>query len=274
MCVYNGQRVTKVEFIELKKLEKAIKDIDALKRPVVNAIECAPLAVIKPTLDKTNFDIVTMEWSFLPSNVRNRDQAKEFRKKYDTENAKGEELLLIGENGKEKMFRKSALERRCLIISDRYYEWRHIYRKNKRTGENLKTPDKFPYQIMVKDRPYFYIAGVYNNWTDQDSGENVDTIAMVTTAANELAAKVHNSKERMPTILPDDLAWEWAMEDLTEQRITELATYQMPQELMVAETINQKFQQSPTEIPYLVTYPEIEALDNPGSFKPAQMSLF
>jgi hypothetical protein len=108
----------------------------------------------------------------------------------------GEELLMIDVNGKHKMFRQAALERRCLIISDRYYEWRHIHRISKRTGQRVKNPDKYPYQIMVKDRPYFYIAGVYNNWTDQDTGENVDTLAMVTTAANELTAKVHNSKER------------------------------------------------------------------------------
>ncbi|NPA10591.1 MAG: hypothetical protein GXO46_16580 [Chlorobi bacterium] len=40
--------------------------------------------------------------------------------------------------GREKMFRKAALERRCLILSSEFYEWRHIYRLNKKNNQRLK----------------------------------------------------------------------------------------------------------------------------------------
>lgn len=37
-------------------------------------------------------------------------------------------------------------------------------------------------------------------------------------------------------MLPDELAWEWMMQDLSEERITELATYQINTSEMEAYT--------------------------------------
>jgi putative SOS response-associated peptidase YedK len=39
-------------------------------------------------------------------------------------------------------------------------------------------------------------------------------VALVTTEANPLMRQIHNSKNLMPTMLPDELAWEWMMQDL------------------------------------------------------------
>jgi putative SOS response-associated peptidase YedK len=50
----------------------------------------------------------------------------------------------------------------------------------------------------------------------------VDTCAIVTTQANLFMEQIHNSKKRMPTILTDDLAWEWMFGKLTEKRISEI----------------------------------------------------
>ncbi|MGK6342473.1 SOS response-associated peptidase [Chryseobacterium sp. DT-3] len=211
------------------------------------------IAVLKPTDDRCNFDIVQMEWGFIPSYVKNREAVQKMRfgykdnmgkwhQPYTTLNAKGEELLLKDEStGREKMFRKAALERRCLILSSEFYEWRHIYRLNKRTNQPVKTPDTYPYHIGLKGKEYFFIAAIWQNWTDKDTGETVDTVALVTTEANSLMRQIHNSKNRMPTMLPDELAWEWMMEDLTEQRITEIATYQIKAANMDAYTVEKEF---------------------------------
>ncbi|RTZ49305.1 hypothetical protein EJ377_01020 [Chryseobacterium arthrosphaerae] len=82
----------------------------------------------------------------------------------------------------------------------------------------------------------FFIAAIWQNWTDKDTGETVDTVALVTTEANPLMRQIHNSKNLMPTMLPDELAWEWMMQDLSEERITELATYQINTSEMEAYT--------------------------------------
>ncbi|KMQ65185.1 hypothetical protein ACM46_09310 [Chryseobacterium angstadtii] len=155
--------------------------------------------------------------------------------------------MLIDENsGKEKMFRKAALDRRCLILSSEFYEWRHIYRLNKKTNQPLKTADKYPYHIGLKDKEYFFIAAIWQNWIDKETGETIDCVALVTTEANSLMRQIHNSKKRMPTMLPDDLAWEWMMEDLDEKRITELATYQINPTEMVAYTVEKEFKTTGT----------------------------
>lgn len=258
MCYYNGQRVSRAEFIRLMALEKAVMNYDFLDQELHDGFSYGNIAVLKPTEDKCNFDIVQMEWGFIPSYVKNREELSKMRhgykdargqwhKPYITLNARGEELLQIDEStGKEKVYRKAALDRRCLILSSEFYEWQHIYRKNKRTGEDLKTPDKYPYHIGLKNKEYFFIAAIWQNWTDKETGETVDTVALVTTDANSLMKQIHNSQNRMPTMLPDELAWEWMMEDLSEERITELATYQISAKEMEAYTVEKDFKTTGT----------------------------
>ncbi|WP_100075151.1 SOS response-associated peptidase [Chryseobacterium camelliae] len=271
MCYYNGQRVSREEFIRLMDLEKAVMNYDFLDQEIHEGFNYGNIAVLRPTEDRCNFDIVQMEWGFIPSYIKNREDVKKmrfgykdstgkWRQPYTTLNAKGEELILIDENtGREKMFRKAALERRCLILSSEFYEWRHIHRLNKKTNLPLKTADKYPYHIGLKDKAYFFIAAIWQNWTDKDTGETVDTVALVTTEANSLMRQIHNSKNRMPTMLPDELAWEWMMEDLTEQRITEIATYQIKASDMDAYTVEKDFRTtgSPSKVFVYSEVPEL-----------------
>jgi putative SOS response-associated peptidase YedK len=44
---------------------------------------------------------------------------------------------------------------------------------------------------------------------DQDSGEIENTFSIITTRANPLLEEIHNSKKRMPVILPEDKEMEW-----------------------------------------------------------------
>ena len=48
----------------------------------------------------------------------------------------------------------------------------------------------------------------------------------------------------MPTMLPDELAWKWIMSDLSEEQITELATYQIDPKEMQAYTVEKDFKTS------------------------------
>lgn len=250
MCYYNGTRVSREDFIRLKQLEKAASAIN-LYRPMQSGFDYSDYPVIKPT-SNCDWEITTMEWGFLPDKwfgkeIDTRAKAERFRKGFPnlsgkmepgitTLNAMAEELLLPG-----KIYRESALQRRCLIFSSGFYEWRHVYRTNKKTGLPLKTPDKYPYHIRVKDAKYFFMAGIWKPWTDKETGETVDTFSLVTTKANKLMEQVHNSKMRMPTILMEELAGEWISDGLSEERITELATNQLPAEQMEAYTIQKDF---------------------------------
>ena len=249
MCYYNGQKVTREEYIRLKQLEKLVANYDFLNRDLQVGFDYNMNAVLKPIPDKEDFDIVQMEWGFIPHYLKTREDVFKMRNGYKdatgkfrppiiTLNAVCEELLLPG-----KIYREATLKRRCLILSTGFFEWRHIFPLNKRTGEPLKTAIKYPYYISLKNKNYFYMAGIWQPWTDKVTGEYVETFAIVTTKANKLMEQVHNSKKRMPTILNDDLAYEWMFGNLDEQRILEIAASQYPSEEMQACTIAKDFRE-------------------------------
>ena len=144
-------------------------------------------------------------------------------------NARSETIL------SSRMFRVAALNRRCLVIASHFFEWRHY------KPESAKKDIAFPYLIGVNDADYFYMAGIYNSYTNENTGVVLNSFAIVTTQANELMELVHNKKKRMPTILNEDLAHEWIFGDLTEKRIKEIASYKLPSENMFAHTIAKDF---------------------------------
>ena len=100
------------------------------------------------------------------------------------------------------MFRDAALKRRCLIPASYFFEWRHF------KAPEEKKPVTYPYTIGVKDQEYFYIAGIWQHWIDKSTGERIETVALITTAANTVMSQIHNTKNRMPTILPEELAYD------------------------------------------------------------------
>jgi putative SOS response-associated peptidase YedK len=191
-----------------------------------------------------------MEWGFIPHYMPNRSALFDFRHgsknpatgKFQppivTLNAIGEEVL------EKPMFKKAVLEKRCLVYSSGFYEWQHVYPINKRTGQPLKTPNKIPHFIHLKEQPYFFMAGIWSSWTDQQTGEMVNSFAILTTEANALMENIHNSKRRMPVILPESLAVEWTNPLLATERISELARYQFSTEAMTAYPIAKDFTSS------------------------------
>lgn len=82
-------------------------------------------------------------------------------------------------------FRAAMRHRRCLVPADGFYEW---------TG---RPGSKQPHLIRVKSGKLFAFAGIYENWLGAD-GSEIETMAILTTAANSEMAAVH---DRMPVIL-------------------------------------------------------------------------
>ena len=228
MCNFMGFRVSRDTFIQLKQIEKELGTLAALE-VYKDGFRYSDSTVIRAKGD--DIEIVNMHWEFIPHWIKTEADLHAQRKKgIPLLNARSETLL------ESKMFRKAALKRRCLVLATHFYEWRHYQPE----GEKKKIA--YPYVIGVKDeREYFYMAGIWQPWTDQSTGETIDTFAIVTTTANPLMAQVHNSKERMPTILPDDLAHEWIFSDLSEERIREIAAFQFPASGMFTYPIRKDF---------------------------------
>jgi len=204
--------------------------------------------------------LALMMWGFLPNNVRNFEEADRFWNGYKDDNGRWNKgfitLNAVGEELFDKsLYKDAALNRRCIVFADGFYEWHHYYPMGKK-GQTLKTPTKYPHHIFLKDNPVPFVpmAGIWNPWkheeVDKETGE-IETIvtptfAIVTSKANELMAKIHNSKLRMPNILTPELAEEWLQDGLTENRITEIASYQYPAQKMSAFTIPRNFQEIST----------------------------
>jgi putative SOS response-associated peptidase YedK len=246
MCYYNGVKVTRSELIRLKQLEKAIAQLDFLNRPMIIGFDYSPAPVLKRIPGKVDFEITQMEWGFIPPYLKNREAVDKFRNGYKdangkfhppitTLNAVGEEMLQPG-----KMYRDAALNRRCLVLSSGFYEWRHVQAIGK-LGKPLKTTVKYPYHIVLPGKELFFMAGIWQSWTDKDTGETVDTFAIVTTAANKLMQQIHNSKMRMPLILSEDQAWEWLFGELSEDDIKRIVAAPVAAEQMSAYTIAKDF---------------------------------
>jgi len=87
-------------------------------------------------------------------------------------------------------FRNALKRRRCLIVADGFYEW-----------QKQPSGGKVPMFITLKDRQPFGFAGLYETWTEPESGESLVSCTIVTGPANEFMESIH---ERMPIILPAD----------------------------------------------------------------------
>ena len=91
-------------------------------------------------------------------------------------------------------YRNAYKHRRCLVLADGFYEWR-------RQGD-VKTP----YYISLASGEPFALAGLWENWTDKESGESLQTTTLITTEANDFMAPLHH---RMPVILEAATATDW-----------------------------------------------------------------
>lgn len=120
-------------------------------------------------------------WGLIPSWATNKKIALK------TLNAKIETLT-------EKPSFKDLTQNRCLVWATGFYEWQWLDRKGKQ---------KQKYLITLKDQPLFAFAGLFS------TGETHKTFTILTTAANEVMAKIHNTKKRMPVLLPREKQSDW-----------------------------------------------------------------
>jgi len=94
------------------------------------------------------------------------------------------------------MFRKSLLDRRCVIPSSGFYEWK---RTGERYGKN-RGDKKEKYLLRIPDENKLYMAGFWNEFKDI-TGASYSAFNILTTAANDSVAEIH---DRMPVILSED----------------------------------------------------------------------
>ncbi len=158
-----------------------------------------------------------LEWGLVPHWIKGPDEAREIRTK--TMNARGESVL------EKPSFRDPARRGRCLVLADGFFEWREVRGK------------RYPYYIRLKGEEAFALAGISDRWRDPTSGKEARTFSVLTTEANPLLERIHNTKKRMPVILPGDLEGKWIGEGLGDDEIRSMLT-PFDQSLMEAHTVS------------------------------------
>jgi len=175
-----------LEHPEWMKKRFAIKGKVPEVKPNYNAAPTQDMPVVVQK-DKANA-IEIMRWGLQP--VWAKDQPNFAWKTF---NARAETLQ------EKPMWKGPFKKHRCLVPATGYYEWQKIDSKTKQ-----------PYFFYLEDHEMFAFAGLYDEWTDKDSGEITRTYSIVTTSPNKIQSPIH---DRMPVILNQDEESVWLDSD-------------------------------------------------------------
>lgn len=85
--------------------------------------------------------------------------------------------------------------RRCIIPASGYYEWHAV------EGDKPQ-----PWYFTAKQEPILGIAGLWDEWTDSETGKPLLSCTMAITEPNAFVAEVH---DRMPVLLRPEQHEDW-----------------------------------------------------------------
>jgi putative SOS response-associated peptidase YedK len=130
-----------------------------------------------------------LKWGLIPSWTKSTNDANTIR--YKTFNARSESI------DTKPSFSSSFRLKRCLIPLKGFFEWQHV-------GN-----EKIPWYIYHSEDEILSIAGLYDEWVENKTGDIRKTFSIITTDANDLMSEIHNSAKRMPVILdkPEEKRW-------------------------------------------------------------------
>jgi putative SOS response-associated peptidase YedK len=180
MCFHNAINTDK-QSLE-KKYKKKLK-ASATFNPIFHANAFDFLTW--PIISSAHQEIEIMNWGLIPRWISSPQDAHDIKSK--TLNARIETI-------NEKASFKNA--KRCIVPSTGFFEWQTVGIK------------KIPYYIFLPESPIFSMAGIYDTWIDE-KGNPQRTFSILTTEANPLMQKIHNTKKRMPVILSSENENTW-----------------------------------------------------------------
>lgn len=166
-----------------------------------------------------NDSIGLASWGLIPNFAQDEKLALEMRTK--TLNARSDTIH------EKRSFMHPIKSQRCILVVDGFFEWQH------------QGSRKIPYYIFPKNDSAFYFGCIYNPWINKSTGEYIDTFSIVTTNANPLMETIHNTKKRMPLILPESGLSTWINPNTDIHEIDSMMI-SYPENEMDAYTISEK----------------------------------
>ena len=189
--------------------------------PRYNIAPSQPVAVV-PNNGENSVEF--FQWGLIPS------WAKDPKIGNRMINARSETLA------EKPSFRTPYKRRRCLILSDGFYEWR----------SEPESKSKTPIYIRLKSEKPFAFAGLWEAWYPSTDDDPLLSCTIITTSPNALMETIHR---RMPVILEPDAYDLWL--DPSEQspkQLDGLLNPYPPEEMMaypVSRLVNRPSNDSP-----------------------------
>lgn len=97
-------------------------------------------------------------------------------------------------------------KKHCVVITNGFYEWQY--------GDPVKKKDSKPHFIKARNSRFTFLAGLWEVWTNRQTGEMVPSCSIITLPANQMMAEIHNTKARMPAFLTPETLKIWLNRDL------------------------------------------------------------
>jgi putative SOS response-associated peptidase YedK len=142
--------------------------------PRYNVAPTQPVPIVRLAEGKRQFALV--RWGLIPAWV------KDPRTFSLLINARAESV------NDKPAFKNAMKRRRCLFLADGFYEWKAEGGRNR------------PYFARPRNGGPIAFAGLWETWMGAN-GEEMETAAIVTTAANRALSVFH---DRMPVVVPPD----------------------------------------------------------------------
>jgi putative SOS response-associated peptidase YedK len=165
----------RISFVMNAEKEKYFQEYSFEYKPE-SSYNIAPSEYVAAIRNTGKKIVEPIRWGLVPS------WAKDVKVGYKMINARSETL------DEKPAYRTAIRKKRCLILADGFYEWKHPKRSKA----------KIPYYIRLKIKNPFALAGLWEEWMPPEKDEPLRTCTVITTDSNNVVEKIHS---RMPVIL-------------------------------------------------------------------------
>lgn len=195
MCGRYGRRADKQKIADWFRTHNPNVFNDSELAPTYNAAPQSFQPVIRLNPETGEREIALMKWGLVPN------WSKTIRLKYSTINADSAKLTT------SSVWREPFRRRRCLVPADWFYEW------------PVMDGEKQARAFALNDDSLFAFAGIWDQWNDEQTGEVLESFAIVTVDPSEWMAKYH---DRMGIILKPRDYQRWLEESLEHNLLVDL----------------------------------------------------
>jgi putative SOS response-associated peptidase YedK len=218
MCGRFTLKTSKAKIAELIGSSKRLP----LFEPRFNIAPSQPVLAVRIDPESGEREGTLLNWGLIPS------WAKEASIGNNLANARADTVA------EKPAFRSAFKKRRCLVLSDGFYEWK------------AEPGGKIPYYFQMKDGSPFAFAGLWERW--EKGEEPIESCTLITTEANGVVGPVH---DRMPVILePQDFA-RW-LDPETEAHVLKAMLTPLPDDWMIAHPVSKLVNNPRNESPRCV----------------------